>query len=133
MSIETRTYADADRARAAIDELSSKGFSDVKASFKPDKVLVAVNAPSGKGTSVAKILESHEPLEADDEEWEKEGLEPAAGGFASKIKNPATPLSDLFGWKVLSDKKGPFWPAALIDDPTPLSSKFGWSVLSKDK
>ena len=62
-----------------------------------------------------------------------EGAEPAPGGFASKIKNPATPLSDLLGWKVLSDKKGPFWPEALIDDPAPLSNKFGWSILSKDK
>jgi hypothetical protein len=133
MSIEKRTYADSAKAKAAMDELFAKGFTEVKASFKPDKVLVAVNAPSGKGTTAAKILESHGPLEADDEEWEKEGVEPAAGGFASKIKNPATPLSDLLGWKVLSDKKGPFWPAALIDDPAPLSNKFGWSVLSKDK
>ncbi len=133
MSIEKRTYADSAKAKAAMDELFAKGFTEVKASFNPDKVLVAVNAPSGQGVVAAKILESHGPLAVDDEEWAKEGVEPAARGFASKIKNPATPLSDLFGWKVLSDKKGPFWPAALMDDPAPLSNKFGWSLLSKDK
>lgn len=116
-----------------MDELFAKGFTEVKASFNPDKVLVAVNAPHGQGVTAAKILDSHEPLTVDDEEWAKEGAQTSAGGFASKIKNPATPLSDLFGWKVLSDKKGPFWPETLIDDPAPLSNKFGWSILSKDK
>ena len=62
MSIETRTYADADRARAAIDELSAKGFSDVKALFKPDHVRVVVNARFGEGRNASEILDRHGPL-----------------------------------------------------------------------
>ena len=62
MSIETRTYADADRARAAIDELSAKGFSDMKALFKPDHVRVVVNARFGEGRNASEILDRHGPL-----------------------------------------------------------------------
>ena len=134
MSIEKRTYADATLAKAAMDELFANGFKEVKASFKPDKVLVAVNAPFGEGTKAAKILDSHGPLTSDDEEWAKEGATfSSGGGLAGKIQDPATPLSNLLGWKVLSDWKSPFWPQSLIDDPAPLSKKFGWSVLSEDK
>ena len=42
-----------------MDELFAKGFTEVKASFNPDKVQVAVNAPSGQGIAVAKILDSY--------------------------------------------------------------------------
>lgn len=66
MAIETRTYADADRARAALDELSSKGFSDVKASFKPDRIRVAVNAHFGEARNAAQILDRHGPLTSDE-------------------------------------------------------------------
>ena len=118
-----------------MDELFSKGFKEVKASFKPNRVRVAVEAPFGEGAKAAAILDKFEPLAADDTKWEDEG---AASGSAaarkpfdwSKISELATPLSDFFNWRVLSDKKSPFWPEVLNDDPTPLSKKMNWAVLS---
>ena len=62
MAIEQRTYASSEKAKAAMDELVSQGFSDVKASFKQDRAHVAVNAPFGEGQRVAAILDRHEPL-----------------------------------------------------------------------
>ena len=122
MSIETRTYADADRARAAIDELSSKGFSDVKASFKPDHVRVVVNARFGEGRNAAQILDNHEPLTPEESaRVAKEDPDPfpsrAAAGIMSKVEDPATPLSNILGMRVL------------INDPAPLSNWLGWPTL----
>ena len=45
----------------------------MKASFKPDRVLVAVDAPFGEGQRAAQILDSYGPLASDDEEWADEG------------------------------------------------------------
>ena len=116
-----------------MDELSSQGFLEVRASYKPDRVRVAVNAPFGEGQRAAKILDRHGPLAADDTEWEDEVKSPSASRSldCATLAASATPLSDLFGWRVLTtdDYKSPVWPAALSDDPTPLSNKMGWSVL----
>jgi len=132
MAIEKRIYADSEKAKAAMDALMAKGFDDVKASFKPGKVQVAVNAPFGEGATAAKILDSHGPSALEDAEFAEEG--PKAQVVArpfdfESFKHSATPLSDFFGWSVLKDYRSPFWPEALLDDPTPLSNKFGWSVL----
>ncbi|RBP14102.1 hypothetical protein DFR50_110127 [Roseiarcus fermentans] len=133
MAIEKRTFTSSEKAKAAIDELGAKGFKEVKASFKPDKVLVAVTAPFGDGAAVAKILDSHGGVATSEEIADEGGKTVAAVrpfDFA-KWKDSPTPLSDFFGWSVLkNDYKSPFWPEALSDDPTPLSTKMGWSVLS---
>ncbi len=133
MAIEKRTYADAETAKAAIDELFANGFTEVNTSFKPDKVVVAVNAPFGEGSKAAKILDSYAPLATTEEEPAQESLKaPAQARKPFDLEtalNSATPLSDFFGWSVLNDYKSPLWPKALVDDPTPLSNKFNWSVL----
>ncbi len=111
------------------------GFTDVNSSFKPDKVVVAVNAPFGDGAKAAKILDSYATVATTDEESADAGAKAPALTSARKpfdletALGSATPLSDFFGWSVLKDYRSPFWPKALVDDPTPLSNKFGWSVL----
>ncbi len=135
MAIEKRTYANSEEAKAAIDELFANGFTDVNSSFKPDKVVVAVNAPFGDGAKAAKILDSYATVATTDEELADES--PKAPALASARKpfdfetalSSATPLSDFFGWSVLNEYRSPLWPKALVDDPTPLSKKFNWSVL----
>jgi hypothetical protein len=122
MSIETRTYDDADRAKAAIDELASKGFSDVKALFKPDHVRVVVNARFGEGRNAAQILDSHGPLTPEEAARSaKDDPDPfparAAAGILAKVEDPATPLSNILGLRVL------------INDPAPLSNWLGWPTL----
>ena len=131
MAIEKRTYADADRAKAAVDELSSYGFSDVRAWFKPTRAGVAVDAPFGEGQTAAQILDRHGPLISNEEEAVPDlfGSRRAVIGILSKNGDPATPLSDFFGWRVLIDGLSWFAPKALIDDPAPLSSWLGWSTL----
>ncbi len=133
MAIEKRTYAKSEEAKAALDELFANGFTDVSTSFKPDRVMVAVNAPFGEGAKAAKILDSYPTLPMTDEELEGESVKaPALARKAFDFETAArsaTPLSDFFGWTVLNDYRSPLWPAALIDDPTPLSNKFNWSVL----
>ncbi|RBP14101.1 hypothetical protein DFR50_110126 [Roseiarcus fermentans] len=112
-----------------MDELSSQGFSDVEASFGPDRVRVAVNAPFGEGQRAAQILDRHGPM-ASGEADAGAGSPTAAPAFdCAKIKDSAAPLSEFFGWSVLNDARSPFWPEALVDDPTPLSTRMGWSVL----
>lgn len=132
MAIEKRIYADSEQAKAAMDALLAKGFDDVKASFRPGKVQVAVNARFGEGAAAAQILDSFGPSAVHDEEFAEEAAKAPAVArpfeFAN-FKDSATPLSDFFGWSVLKEYRSPFWPEALIDDPTPLSNKFGWSVL----
>jgi hypothetical protein len=132
MTIEKRTYANPEKAKAVMDELFSQGFSEVKASFKPDRVRVAVNARFGEGQRVKQILDSHEPLASDDEDWGSEDNEfpAAARASGSKVTDWAAPLSSLLGWKVLSDYQSPFWPKALVDDPAPLSTWLNWPVLT---
>jgi hypothetical protein len=133
MSIEKRTYADADRARAAIDELSSKGFSDVKASFKPDRVQVVVNARFGEGRNAAEILDRHEPLASDEAGSADDGSDPfpsrAPAGILSKVQDPATPLSNILGLPVLSRGLSGLAPKSLIHDPAPLSNWLNWPTL----
>ncbi len=134
MSIETRTYADADRARAAIDELSSKGFSDVKASFNPDRVRVVVNAHFGEGRNAAQILDRHGPLTADEAGSEANDdsdlfASRAPSGPLSKVQDPATPLSNILGLPVLTKGLSRFAPKSLIHDPAPLSTWLGWPTL----
>ena len=131
MAIEQRTYASSEKAKAAMDELFSQGFSDVKTSFKPDRAHVAVNAPFGEGQRVAAILDRHEPLASEANRADVGGGRPVvARPFElGKVKDSATPLSDFFGWSVLNAYRSPFWPEALVDDPTPLSNRLGWSVL----
>ena len=131
MAIEQRTYASSEKAKAAMDELFSQGFSDVKTSFKPDRAHVAVNAPFGEGQRVAAILDRHDPLAPDADRADVGGGKPVvARPFElGKVKDSATPLSDFFGWSVLNAYRSPFWPQALVDDPTPLSNRLGWSVL----
>ena len=134
MSIEARTYADADRARAAIDELSSKGFSDVKANFKPDRVRVAVNARFGEARNAAQILDRHGPLTSEEAGSEaNDNSDPfpsrAPAGILSKVQDPATPLSNILGLRVLTKGLSGLAPKALIDDPAPLSNWLGWPTL----
>jgi hypothetical protein len=133
MAIEKRTYANSEEAKAAIDELFANGFTEVNTSFKPDRVVVAVNAPFGEGAKAAKILDSYATVATTDEESAEEVAKaptPARKPFDfDAFKDSATPLSDFFGWSVLNEYRSPFWPKALIDDPTPLSNKFNWSVL----
>ncbi len=132
MAIEKRTYATSEEAKAVMDELLSQGFADVKASFKPDRVLVAVNAAFGEGQRATQILDRYQSIAPDDEGSADEAATsaPAPRNLDwAKIANSATPLSDFFGWSVLKDYRSPVWPKALVDDPTPLSNKFGWSVL----
>ena len=133
MAIERRTYTNTEKAKAAIDELSKKGFKEVKASFKPDKVLVSVTAPFGDGATVAKILDSYGPSASSDADWAEDGVKAVRPFDFAKWADSAAPLSDFFGWSVLKDYKSPFWPETLNDDPTPFSNKMGWSVLSKLK
>ena len=115
-----------------MDELVSQGFADVEASFKPDRVRVAVNAPFGEGRRATEILDRYGPIALDDKGaadlQAKSALTARDLDFA-KIAHSATPLSNFFGWSVLKDYRSPFWPKALVDDPTPLSNRFGWSVL----
>lgn len=113
-----------------MDELVSQGFADVKASFRPDRVRVAVNAPFGEGRRATQILDRFGPITSDDEAWQDAKSSPTARDLDwAKIASSATPLSDFFGWSVLKDYRSPLWPKALVADPTPLSNKFGWSVL----
>jgi hypothetical protein len=105
-----------------MDELSSKGFSDVKASFKPDRVQVVVNAPFAEGRNAGQILDSHGPLMSDeDARAANEDPDPSPSrapvGILSKVRDPATPLSDILGLRVL------------INDPAPLSNRLGWPTL----
>ena len=130
MAIERRTYANSENARAALDELLLQGFSEFRASFRWERAHLAVTAPGDdEAQRVAGILDRHGPLP--DGDWDDE----ADAGRASplfdfgKAWNSTTPLSDFFGWSVLSSYRSPFWPAALLADPTPLSNKFGWAVL----
>ena len=132
MAIEKRTYANSEEAKAAIDELFANGFTEVNTSFKPDKVVVAVNAPFGEGAKAAKILDSYATVPNDEEPADEVAKVPAAARKPfdfETVKDSATPLSDFFGWSVLNEYRSPFWPKELIDDPTPLSKKFNWSVL----
>jgi hypothetical protein len=132
MAIEKRTYTKSEKAKAAMDELLSQGFTDVKASYTPDRVRIAVNAPFGEGQRATQILDRYEPIASDEEGLADEDAQsaPTARDLDwAKIASSATPLSDFFGWSVLKDYRSPFWPKALVDDPTPLSNKFGWSVL----
>ncbi len=134
MAIEKRTYANPEKAKAAMDELSSQGFSEVTTSFKPDRVLVAVNAPFGEGQRAARILDRHGPLASDDADKSARSPSTSPGFDCAALARSATPLSDFMGWSVLKkDYKSPFWPEALSDDPTPLSNKMGWSVLGNVK
>ncbi len=127
MAVETRTYAKSETAKAAMDELLSQGFSEVNASFKPDRARVDVDAPFGEGQRVAQILDRHGPLGPDDER--SAGEPNARAGVVGKVTDWAAPLSSLLGWKVLSDYRSPFWPQALVHDPAPLSTRLGWPVL----
>lgn len=133
MAIEKRTYANSEEAKAAMDELFANGFTEVNTTFKPDQVVVAVNAPFGEGAKAAKILDSYATVATTEEEPADEVAK--AQALARKafdfgvFKDSATPLSDFFGWSVLNDYRSPLWPKALVDDPTPLSNKFNWSVL----
>ena len=132
MAIEKRIFANSEKARAAIEELLSQGFSDVTASYKPDRVRIAVNAPFGKGQQVAQVLDSHGPVASDEEGWAndaKESSTAAQGAKSGSVTDWAAPLSSIFGWKVLSDYRSPLWPEALVADPAPLSTWLGWPVL----
>ncbi len=131
MSIETRTYADADRARAAIDELSAKGFSDVKALFKPDHVRVVVNARFGEGRNASEILDRHGPLTSGEAANDDSDPSPSrsAAGILSKVQDPATPLSNILGLPVLSKGLSRLAPKSLIYDPAPLSNWLNWPTL----
>ncbi len=132
MAIEKRTYADADRAKAAVDELSSNGFSDVRAWFKPNRAGVAVNAPFGEGQRAEQILDRHGPLISNEEvvdEPELFGSRRPVVGIRSGVRDSAAPLSSFFGWPVLIHGLSWFAPKALINDPAPLSSWLGWPTL----
>ena len=106
MAIEKRTYADAGRAKAAVDELTSNGFSDVRAWFKPNRAGVAVNAPFGEGQRAEQILDRHGPLISNEEEAVPDlfGSRRSVIGIRSGDGDPATPLSNIFGWPVLIDR-----------------------------
>ena len=70
-------------AKAAIDELFANGFTEVNTSFKPDKVVVAVNAPFGEGAKAAKILDSYATVATTDEELGAREPEGSGSGRAS--------------------------------------------------
>ncbi len=131
MAIEKRIYADAERAKAAVDELSSNGFSDVRAWFRPDRAGVAVNAPFGEGQSAGQIMDRHGPLISNEEVDEPDlfGSRRSVVGMRAGAGDPATPLSSFFGWPVLIHGLSWFAPKALINDPAPLSNWLGWPTL----
>jgi len=130
MTIEKRTYLDAATAKGAVDELSANGFSDVRAWFRPDRAGVAVDAAFGKGQTAAQILDRHGPVLTNEEEIVPDVFPPrAVVGLRSRGRSSATPLSDLFGWTVLSHGLSPLAPKALIDEASPLSRWLGWSTL----
>ncbi|RBP16207.1 hypothetical protein DFR50_106169 [Roseiarcus fermentans] len=124
MAIEKRTYADAGRAKAAIDELSSSGFGEVQASFDPGRVTVSVDPPFGQGAKAARILDSHGPSK-------DLGAQEDSGplGARPRSQDPATPLSNWLGLPVLLHGLSPLAPKALIADPAPLSTWLGWPTL----
>ena len=102
----TPTAADAAARTAALDMRHLDGF--VAEQVANERSVVAVRPPFGQGLRATRILDQAGPLAV---------AMPAPKAEATR-KGSATPLSDMFGWRVLSK------------NPTPLSDKFGWRVLS---
>lgn len=130
MTIEKRTYQDAATAKGVVEALGAAGFTDVRAWFSPTRAGVAVDAPFGKGQLAAQVLDRYSPVLTNAEEIVPDLFPPrAVYGIRSTSRDPATPLSNLFGWPVLSYGLSMFAPKALINDPAPLSRWLGWSTL----
>jgi hypothetical protein len=101
--------------------------------------VVGVQPPFGQGKVAVASLDAAGPLTVE------MPADKAKATAASKTSG-ATPLSDKFGWSVLSDNPTPlssmfgwkvksektfFMVSELKNDPTPLSSMFGWKVKSE--
>jgi hypothetical protein len=92
------------------------------------RAVVAVQPPFGQGMAATQILDAAGPLPVE---------KPAPKTKATSgvdAKSSATPLSNMFGWSVLSDSATPlsdmFGWKVKSDKAAPLSDWLGWSTLS---
>lgn len=118
------TPATADAA-ARTREMDMRDLGDfITAQLANEHSVVAVRPPFGRALVATKILDQAGPLAIT-------APEPAA---ETSRKSTAAPLSDLFGWGLLSNSATPisdmFGMRVLSKTAAPLSDKFGWSTRS---
>ena len=104
----TPAAGDADARAVALEQPRLRDF--VAEQVARERSVVAVRPLFGQGKRVTWILDQAGPIAV---------AAPAPEAAATRTSSRAAPLSDLFGWPVLTQ------------NPTPLSDKFGWRVLSK--
>ena len=119
----TPTAGDAAARATALDMRHLGDF--VAEQVAKERSVVAVRPAFGQSRLATAILDQAGPLAV---------AAPAQKAEATR-KSSATPLSDLFGWKVLSDRAAPMSDKSgkqvLMNQAAPLSDKFGWPTRSQ--